>query len=276
MSVRSKIVRFLTRPVVATYGSLALLFVGLVVDLNSDQALVVAIIYNIPIVVSAVVLTRTLTVWTIVLSLAANVAAGYANAIDTGETSGFTVANRVLAGLSFLLVGAMTLLFEQSRQDVMELESHGEDGERERALRHVITSLSGPLTRAEILTRATIGLRELLRADAVVFVGLDEDRFVEPRWSAPEYTAVAEIGKLATWAVDALPVTTTPVIMVRTERGLTGVGRLDAGIEHELIVVVSRPERSRASQLLGEAITAIEPLCQRAAEYERLRALSSD
>jgi hypothetical protein len=272
----SSIARFATRPVVATYGSMALLFVGLVVDLNSDQALVVSIIYNIPIVVSAVLLTRTLTVWTIVLSLAANAAAGYANAIDVGETSGFTVANRVLVGLSFLLVGSMTLLFERSRQDVHDLEFHEEDGERERALRHVITDLSGPLTRDEILRRATVGLRELLHADAVVFTGLDGDRFVEPRWSAPEFTSVAEPGKLATWAVDALPVTTVPVIMVRTERGLTGVGRLAVFDDVELIVVVSRPDRTRASQLLGEAIMAIEPLCARAAEFERLHGLSSD
>ncbi len=276
MRILSKFVQAASRPVVATYASLAMLFVGLVVDLNSDQALVVAIIYNIPIVMSAVLLTRTLTVWTIVLSLGANAAAGYANAIDVGEASGFTVANRVLAGLSFLLVGAMTLLFEQSRQDVRALETHEEDGERERALRHVINDLSGALSRDEILSRAAVGLRELLHADAVVFAGLDDDRFVEPRWSAPEYTSVAEVGKLASWAVDALPVTTTPVIMVRTERGLTGVGRLNAIDGTDLIVVVSRPDRARASQLLGEAIIAIEPLCARAVELERLRRLSSD
>lgn len=262
--------------IVATYGCLALLFIGLVVDLNSNQALVVAIIYNIPIVISAALLSRRLTVWTVVLSLAANAAAGYDNAVGNDGADAFTVANRVLAGLSFLLVGTMTLLFEMSTEDARELASHEDDGKRERELRHVISDLSGPLTPDELLGRASGGLRRLLSADAVAIAVLDGERFAEPRWSAPEYTSVAEPGSLATWAVDALPVTTTPVISVRTERGVSGVGLLRRRDDSDLVVIVARPDRERSSRLLGEALAAIQPLLDRAVEFERLRALSSD
>ena len=275
-TVFRQIWRWLKNPIVATYGCLSLLFIGLVVDLNTDQRLIIAIIYNIPIVISAILLSRKLTVWTIVLSLAANLAAGYDNAVGLGETDGFTIANRVFAGLSFLLVGAMTLLFETSSADAIELAAHEQDGERERALRHTLSDLSGPITPDEMMDRAVYGLRALLHADAVVISGLDGEHFAAPRWSAPEYTSVAESGKLASWAVDALPVTATPVITVRSEAGITAVGLLRRSDADDLVVIVARPDRGRSSGLLGEALTAIEPLYERAVELERLRRLVPD
>ena len=275
-STSRRVLRWFKNPIVATYGCLALLFVGLVVDLNTSQALIVAIIYNVPIVVSAVLLSRRLTIWTIVLSLLANVAAGYENVLTRGSVDAFTIANRVFAGLSFLLVGAMTLLFEKSSADAHELLAHEEDGERERALRHFITDLSGPITPDEMMARTATGLRDLLGADDVVVSGLDGEHFASPRWSSPEFTGLAPTGKLASWAVDALPVTATPVITVRSDAGLTAVGRLRCEDRDDLVVIASRPSRGRSSQLLGEALAAVEPLRARAVEFERLRALADD
>ena len=250
---------------------LGLLFGGLVVDLNTNQALVIAIIFNIPIVISSVVLSRRLTAWTIALSMAANAAAGYINATSVGEVDAFTVLNRCFAALSFVLVGVMTLLFERSESDVQELEEIGLSSERERALRHVVVSLSGPLSPDELCQAAVDELRVLLGADAVVMAGLDGDRFATPRFSSPEFTAVAETGKLASWAIDALPVTATPVITVRSDRGRTSVGRLRCADRDDLVVVVDRPALGQTSALLAEVLASLVPLRDRAVETERLR-----
>jgi len=256
---------------VAISTCLGLLFGGLVVDLNTDQALVIAIIYNVPIVISAVVLSARLTAWTIGLSMVANVAAGYVNAVSVGEVDAFTVLNRFFAALSFLLVGIMTLLFERSESDVQELEEIELSGVRERSLRRAMVALSGPLAPDELCQAAVEELRVLLEADAVVMTGLDGDRFAAPRFSAPEFTAVAETGKLASWAIDALPVTRTPVITVRSDNGRTSIGLLRCTDRDDLVVVVARPTLGQASTLLGEALESIVPLRERAVETERLR-----
>ena len=256
---------------VALALTLGLLFGGLVVDLNTNQALVIAIIYNIPIAISSVVLSRRLTAWTIALSMAANTAAGYVNAVSVGEVDAFTVLNRCFAALSFVLVGVMTLLFERSESDVAELEEIGLSGERERALRQAVVSLSGPLSPDELCRAAVVEIRDLLGADAVVMAGLEGDRFAAPRFTAPEFTAVAETGKLASWAIDALPVTKTPVITVRSDRGRTSVGRLRCSDRDDLVVVADRPALGQASALLAEVLASLVPLRERAVETERLR-----
>lgn len=265
------ILRWLRSTPVAITVCLGLLFGGLVVDLNTNQALVIAIIYNIPIVISSVVLSSRLTAWTIGLSLLANTAAGYINAVSAGEVDAITVLNRGFAALSFLLVGVMTLLFERSEADVHQFEEIELSGERERGLRRAMVALSGPLTPDELCQAAVAELRVLLEADAVVITGLDGDRFAAPRFSAPEFTAVAETGKLASWAIDALPVTKTPVITVRSDSGRTSIGRLRCTDRDDLVVVVARPTLGQSSILLAEALESIVPLRERAVELGRLR-----
>lgn len=270
------VVRRLLSPSVAPFMCLVLVFVGLIVDLNTDPALVVAIVYNVPIAISAAVLSRTLTVWTIVMSLAANLAAGWVNAAATGEVDTFVVLNRSAAAVSFLIVGAMTLLFEARSDDVRELHDVEDESERERTLRTMLIQLSRPLDEPEMLTATADELRKAMRADAVVIAGLDGDRFAEPRWASPSYSRVAEVGKLASWAVDALPVTAAPVITVRSDEGTTTVGRLagpapDGTAPDDLVIVVRRSSRPDASRLLGEALELLVPLRERAHEIGRLR-----
>ncbi|MEE8602397.1 hypothetical protein [Euzebya tangerina] len=256
----------------APYFCLLLLFGGLVLDLNTQQELVVAIIYNIPIAVSGVLLSRQLTITTIILSLLANLAAGYDNAIAEGGLETVVILNRVLAAMSFLLVGTMTLLFETTSEEVEELAEVEQSSERERALRHFLIALSGPLEPDELMQGATEGLRGLLGADSVVISGLDDDRFSQPRWTCPAYTSLAKPGTLATWAVDALPVTATPVITVRSDEGIMSVGRWRCSAAENLVVLAARPTRHQASQLLGEALQSLEPLRERALVMHELRA----
>ncbi len=255
------------------YLCAAMLFIGFVVDINTDQAVVVAIVFNVPIAVSGSLLSRRLTIWAIVLAVLATIGAGWANAIDHDATTA-TVVNRALACMSFLIVGAMTLLFERSSEDVQELTHVEADNERERDLRRFLGGLSGPLSPDELLQSAALGLRELLRADSVVLTSVVNERFAKPQWSAPLYTNVAAPGKASGWLIDALPVTATPVITVRGDDGTTSVGkwRCERGIP--LYVVAKRPNVSGASELLADALEGLEPLRERAIELDRLRSLA--
>lgn len=249
----------------------ALLFAGFVVDINTEQATVVAIVFNIPIAISGALLSRRLTIWATLLAVLATIGAGWANAIDHDVTNA-TVLNRALACLSFLIVGGMTLLFERTNEDVQVLTHVEVENQREQELRRFLVGLSGPLGPDELLQSAVLGLKELLEADSVVLTAVENDKFTEPQWSAPLYTSVAEPGKTAGWLVDALPVTTTPVITVRGDDGTTSVGkwRCERGVP--LYVVAKRPKVAGASALLAEALEGLEPLRERAIELERLRA----
>ncbi len=250
---------------------LLLLFGGLVVDLNTNQELVVAIIYAIPIAISGVLASRKLTWWCIGLALLANLAAGYGNASSFGGVDSITLWNRVLAGLSFLLVGMMTLLLESTSEEVEELSEAEEHSDRERRLREFMVELSGPLEPDELMTRAVASLRTLLGADAVVATGLDGDRFSAPRWAEPVSTDLAATGTTASWAVDALPITTTPVIAVRSDQGMMSVGRWRCAEAQDLVVLAARPERRRAAAMLGDALSVLAPIRERAEELQRAR-----
>lgn len=255
------------------YLCAAMLFIGFVVDINTDQSVVVAIVFNVPIAVSGALLSRRLTIWATALAVLATIGAGWANAIDHDVTTG-TVFNRALACLSFLIVGAMTLLFERSNEDIQGLTHVEADNQREQDLRHFLVGLSGPLTPDELLQSAALGLRELLEADSVVITAVVDERFSMPQWSAPLYTNVAVPGKESGWLVDALPVTATPVITVRADDGTTSVGKWRCEREVPLYVVAKRPKVSGASQLLGGALEGLEPLRERAIELDRLRRLA--
>ncbi len=244
----------------------ALLFGGLVVDLNTNQRLVVAIIYNIPIALAGVLLSQRLTTGAVGLALLANLAAAFDNATLNGGFDRITVLNRLLAALTFLIVGGLSLLFEQTADEVEELHDVEDLIQRERDIRHLLTSVSGHLGHDDLVARALPGLRTLLDADAVVVVGLAGDRFAEPRWADPAYSTIAQPGKLATWAVDALPVTATPVITVRSDAGISSVGRWRSARAGDLVIVADRPTRPKASELLGEALRGLEPLRDRAVE----------
>ena len=257
----------LMRPAYDAVLCLALLFGGLVLDLTTTQGLVVAIIYNIPIALSGLALSRSLTLWMLVLALGANVAAGYENALLTQGYDTITLLNRALAALSFVLVGIMTLALDSASDQVTALADKEAEAERERGLREFLIALSGPHTPDTLLRRAAALLRTLLEADAVVVSALENDHFVTPRYAEPEGAGVAKPGSLASWAVDAIPTTDTPVITVRSERGATTVGRWRrAGAAHEgdFIVIAARPRAREASLLLGEALKGLEPLLERA------------
>lgn len=262
----TRFAELLQRPTVATGLVVLLLFGGLLVDLTTRQDLVVAIIYNIPIAVSGFGVSsrsRRLTTWAVVLALAANLAAAYENALQVGGYEGVTVANRGLAALSFLIVGAMTLARESAVEEVSELGDAEASGQRERALRRVLAELGDAFDEEELLRQSVPQLRRLLQADAVAVVGVDDGRFVEPRFG-DQPDELAPLGSLASWAVDAIPTNDRPAIATRSEHGIVTTGRLRRDGAPDLVVVADRPREQKSAYLLGEALHDLEPLLRRA------------
>ena len=260
----------LVKPAYVTTACLALLFGGLLLDLTTQQELVVAITYNIPIALSGLALSRQLTIWTLVLALAANLAAGYENALIMEGYDTLTLLNRVLSALSFLLVGVMTLALNSASDQVTALAEKEAEADRERRLRSLVKDLGHTHRPEALLHQAAAELRELLSAESVVITHLQGERFALPRYSDPEDANLAKPGTLSSWALDAIPLTDTPVITVRSERGVTTVGRWRG--EDELVVVAARPQVQEASALLGEALKSLEPLLARAKLIEQLQA----
>jgi hypothetical protein len=115
--------------------TLSLLFGGLLLDLTTQQDIVVAIAFNIPIAVSGLANSPRLTQTTVVLALVANIAAAYENALTFGDLDTITVANRSLAGLSFLIVGGVTLAHEGA-VDRAAIMSRSWAGEADLAVLH--------------------------------------------------------------------------------------------------------------------------------------------
>lgn len=252
------------RPWVTATLSLSLLFGGLLLDLTTRQDLVVAITFNIPIAVTGLSNSRLLTVWTVLLALGANVAAGYENALTFSGYDAVTLLNRGLAAMSFLLVGVMTLAREGAVDEVEELQDARDWAERERRLRRFVLGLTGSMSADELISRATLGLRTLLDADAVVVATLREGRLANPRWTAGSCRNLAVPGEKASWAVDAIPINDAPAITVRSERGRLTMGRWRRDSGDDLVVVADVPRADRPSTLLGEALQGLEPLLRRA------------
>lgn len=252
----------LRRPGVVVTLTLSLLFAGLLVDLTTTQELVVAITYNIPIAVSGLATSRRLTAWAIVLALAANVVAAYENAAVFGSYDTVTLANRALAALSFLIVGAMTLLREDAVVEVEHLAEIRQVADRERALRRFGEGLDASGGPDDLIDRATAALRDLLSADAVVVASLHGDRFAAPRWTAGNAGDMGAPDTLASWAVDAIPATDAPAITVRTERGLITTGRWRRADTDDLIVIADRPTAVKPSLRLSEALHGLVPLLE--------------
>lgn len=254
----------LRRPAIVGTVCLGLLLAGLIIDLSTQQILVIAIVYNVPIALTGVANSRRLTVWTTVFALAANVAAAYENNLTFASYDRSTVLNRVLSALSFLIVGAMTLAREGAVGEVEELERARDDAERERSLRRFITALSVPMGPEALISRATTGLCELLAADVLVVATLRDGRFAAPRWTSGSAGGLAEPGTSASWAVESVPLTEHPAITLRSEAGriTTGLWRREGG--DDLVVVASLPGVRHPSTVLGEALHGLCTLLHRA------------
>jgi len=169
--------------------TLALLGATLALDILTPANLVVAILFNVPIALSSLLLSRNFTLTVMILALSSNLLAGFLNAQIPGSSDLAALLNRLFSALSFVLVGFLTLRLRSSVARVARLSLEESRAERERNLRQLLTTLSGSRTPEVFLEGAAAGLRDYLDAKAVVIVGLEHPKLERPKYAPPRYSS---------------------------------------------------------------------------------------
>ena len=241
----------------------ALLLGGFVVDLVTTESLIVAIVYNIPVALSGLMLSRRVTFATVGAALFVNALAGFFNLRVEGLET-VVLLNRIFAGLTFLFVGYLTLSLHDASTRATTLGLENARAEREHLLREATAKLSEPLHPSELLARSAAALRALLQAESVVISGIDRGHFTLPRVSDPPNAPWSQAGDAVTWAVAATLQRDPPVMSARLDDGLLTVGRWRRREADDLVILARYPQADDPALLLGEALRSLEPLLERA------------
>jgi len=133
----------------------ALLAIAFTIDLLTPQLFVAAILFGIPIVLSTYAGNRRLTGALIVAALIANVVAGYVNGVQAGSWSSLAIWDRVLTGLSIVLVGMLGLAVHRGAERTGAATALAEEGLRERALREASQRIRSSLSE-ELVERGIV------------------------------------------------------------------------------------------------------------------------
>ncbi|MDX2005219.1 MAG: HAMP domain-containing sensor histidine kinase [Meiothermus sp.] len=235
-------------------------FVG---DVLTPQALVFAILYNVPIALTALAFSRRLTVGMTLLALLANVAAGVTNAQQGGEPDMTAALNRALAALSFFLVAFLSLQAAQSTLRLSEVQAEERRTRRERQLRQLVEDLSGPLTPQELLEKTARLLKNFLEADTVAVMGLSGGRWGERVYAAPkDWQAPAEVPTASQKAV--------------RETLLDARVYLLGQLRPNLVLLLQHPRLEESQRLLSELIPALQALLGKAEIFANLQNKQSE
>ncbi len=155
-----------------------------IVDLFTPQLFVAAILLNGPIALSSLALDRRLTSGLIVAAQVANVVAGYVNGVQSGHWDGIAVGDRVLAALSFVLVGSLSIKTQEHAREAGESSLRARQMERERSLRESIDRVRATLNVELVLRRIVRESATLLSASHAILVlrsGLETPRVLSYR-----------------------------------------------------------------------------------------------
>lgn len=124
------------------------------VDLVTPQLFVAAILLNAPIALSSLALDRRFTQALIVVALMANAIAGYANGVTAGyRWDALAIGDRIISGLSFLLVGGLSIASQSAAKRAGELEEREDRAQRERVLSRAIEAVRASMN-TELIERA--------------------------------------------------------------------------------------------------------------------------
>jgi signal transduction histidine kinase len=131
-----------------------LLVVAWVVDLLTPQLFVAAILLNVPIALSSLALEFRFTQFLVVLALLADATAGYANRLAEGHHwDPVAISDRLIAALSFLLVGGLAVATQRSAASAGELSARQERAARERSVRRAVEAIRSSIN-PELIERA--------------------------------------------------------------------------------------------------------------------------
>jgi len=184
----------------------ALLAIAWVIDLVTPQLFVAAILLNGPIALSALALRPSLTLRLLTLAEIANLIAGYVNGVQAGyHWDAIAIGDRALAGLSFLLVGGLTLRAQQSARRAGESDERDRQIRRERALRRAMEQVRASLNTEIVMRNAVREAKRITAAPNVLLVtrassldlpdlyeAADDDVTLRREPLPPELTSVIE------------------------------------------------------------------------------------
>ena len=140
---------------------IVLLIAAWLIDIVSPQSFVVAILLSVPIALSSVTLNRRFTFWLVIAALAADASAGWYNAFqDHYRWDPIALGDRLLAGLSIVLVGFLSL---RSQQEALHAGELAERHARAEVLRDLVYALSHDLRTP--LTAARMTMRQALNGE---------------------------------------------------------------------------------------------------------------
>lgn len=135
---------------------IALLVAAWILDLVTPQLFVVAILLNGPIAISSLALDSRFTRWLVVLALVADATAGYANGVhDHYHWDPIAIGDRIIAGMSFLLVGGLSIATQQSAARAGELTARQNRAARERSVRRAVEAVRASVN-PELVKRAIV------------------------------------------------------------------------------------------------------------------------
>jgi signal transduction histidine kinase len=133
-----------------------LLIAAFIFDALTPQLFVVAILLNGPIALSSLAFDSRFTRLLVVLALLANGAAGYANGVHDGyRWEPIAIGDRIIAGLSFLLVGGLSIATQSSAQRAGELAARADRAARERSVRRAVEIVRASIN-PELVRRAVV------------------------------------------------------------------------------------------------------------------------
>jgi signal transduction histidine kinase len=163
---------------------LGLLVGAWALDLLTPQLFVAAILLNGPIALSSLAVDPRFTRILVGVALLANLTAGYANGIADGyRWDTIAIGDRVIAGLSFLLVGGLSIAAQKSARQAGELAARQERAARERTLRRAVEAIRASVN-VELIERAIV-------REASASLGVDGARLYVFRPSSDEPTTYA-------------------------------------------------------------------------------------
>ncbi len=257
----------MTKKTAILVAACVLVAVLFIFDLQSSRELVPAIAYVVPVALSSLAYSARWTLLLIGLSLLATVGAG----LENGLSAGFAldaVLNRVLAVLSFLLVGVFVLVLGRTSDRVGRLEHEEVRADREADLRHLLTDLSHHDTPHALLENAAGALPRQFGACKVVITAVRGGKIGAPHYSsAPLGQGDLCEGRSVPW-VAALPVAGTRVASARLDGRLLTAGWLRRSEQDDLLVLVAGATVEEPCKLLGEVLDGLEPLLEHAERLE--------
>jgi signal transduction histidine kinase len=173
------------KPQYIPYACAILLIAAFAVDMLTPQLFVAAILLNAPVALTSFAFDRKLTGRIVVAALVANLVAGWYNGYRDRHWDPIAIEDRVLAALSCVLVGALSIGTQRAARGAAELQARQRQARRERTLREAFETMRTSVNREIVLRSIARESIRVLQADAaVVFarhdsLSLDEQYLAE-------------------------------------------------------------------------------------------------